>query len=940
MKQRVSAFDIRVLVKEIEHAIKGHRLQNVYNLVTNPRSFLLKFSVPDSKANLVIESGFKVYLTEFQRPTAPEPSNFVVKLRKHLKSRRLSNIKQVGNDRVVVLEFGDGMYYLVLEFFSAGNIILLDSDRKILSLFRIVEEHENNDRYAVGVTYGMFDRSLFEEHGQLGPHIYTSAEIFDWAKGASANTSKVPSIAKLVFLNAAYLSSDLIQIQLSNNGIDPASSSVKLVQDEDLLSRATAAVNSCEQEFHRLTNLPAGELSGYIIGKHNPFFKPEEDASYENLEYVYDEFHPFEPVHKKKENTRVEEVKGYNRTLDKFFSTLESSKAVLKIQQQQANASKRLQTVKDEHMTKLQRLEEQQVVNYRKGELITFHSEQIEQCKQSVQALLDQQMDWTNIEKLVAMEQKRRNPIANMIKLPLNLAKNEITVLLPEIEEQSDSESDSESDEKRKSGPIAVAIDLSLSAYANATRYFDAMRAALDKQTKTKNSASIAIKNTERTIQQDLKRMQKKAQEPSGLKQIRAKFWFEKFWWFITSDNHLCIAGRDDSQVDLIYYRYFDKNNDVLVSNDLAGLKVVVKNPFKNKDIPPSTLLQAGIFSLSASKAWDNKMVTSPWMVKGTQVSKKDFDGSIVPAGMLNIQGEKAFLPPCQLVMGFGLLWLGDEETTKKYRDLAKARIQDVGLELAQQHDSVDLKIQELTAMLEKLGSVDEEDVEEKEKETSVVAESSETEEPVSSAESAINTAVRGKKSKLKKIKQKYKDQDEEERRLRMEALGTLKQKKEQPEKSETQPENKGVDRKTRKKQQDIRLLRKLVGELEESAEESETTPYDEIISGLIPAPKESDSIVNCILVFAPYNALSKYTYKVKVQPGPLKKGKALSEAVRVLQSQTQTLKKDNAPWTDSKNLIENINQQDALLTITASKLKLAGAAGDKGKNPTKKSKK
>ncbi|KAG7911318.1 hypothetical protein KL906_000639 [Ogataea polymorpha] len=936
MKQRVSAFDIRVLVKEIEHAIKGHRLQNVYNLVANPRSFLLRFSVPDSKANVVIESGFKLYLTEFQRPTAPEPSNFVVKLRKHLKSRRLSNIKQVGNDRVVVLEFGDGMYYLVLEFFSAGNIILLDSDRRILSLFRLVEEHENNDRYAVGVTYGMFNRSLFEEQGRLEPRNYTSAEIYDWAKSASENTSKVPSIAKLVFLNAAYLSSDLIQIQLSKNGIDPASSSVKLVQDEELLAQVTAAVNLCEQEFHRLTNMPAGELSGYIIGKRNPFFRPEEEASYDNLEYVYDEFHPFEPVHKKKENTRVEEVKGYNRTLDKFFGTLESSKAVLKLQQQQANAAKRLQTVKDEHMTKLQRLEEQQAINYRKGELITLHSEQIEQCKQSVQALLDQQMDWTNIEKLVAMEQKRRNPIANMIKLPLNLAKNEITVLLPDIEEQSDSESE----ERQESGPVAVAIDLSLSAYANATRYFDAMRAALDKQNKTRNSASIAIKNTERTIQQDLKRMQKKSQEPSGLKQIRAKFWFEKFWWFITSDNHLCIAGRDDTQVDLIYYRYFDKNNDVLVSNDLDGLKVIVKNPFKNKDIPPSTLLQAGIFSLSASKAWDNKMVTSPWMVKGTQVSKKDFDGSIVPAGMLNIQGEKTFLPPCQLVMGFGLLWLGDEDTTRKYRDLAKSRIQEVGLEIAQQDDSVELKIQELTSMLEKLGNVEEEDVEEKDEEPSVAAETAETEESANSVDNMIKTNVRGKKSKLKKIKQKYKDQDEEERRLRMEALGTLKQKKEQTENPETQPESRGLDRKTRKKQQDIRLLKKLVGELEDSAEETDTTPYNEIISGLIPAPKESDSIVNCILVFAPYSALSKYTYKVKAQPGPLKKGKALSEAVRALQLQTQTLQKDKAPWADSKNLIENINQQDALLTITASRLKLAGAAADKGKNPVKKSKK
>ncbi|KAH3665468.1 hypothetical protein OGAPHI_003652 [Ogataea philodendri] len=927
MKQRVSALDLRLLVKEIADVILGTRLQNVYNLVTNSRSFLLKFSVPDAKANLVIESGFKVYLTEFQRPTTPEPSNFAAKLRKHIKSKRLSNIKQVGTDRVVVLEFADGLYYLVLEFFSAGNIILLDADRKILSVFRLVDEHENNDRYAVGVTYTMFDRTLFEDEPKREARVFTAEEVTGWIRDASEG-QKPLTLSKLLFSKAAYLSSDLIQIELAKNSVAPSLSSVKLLDDAAAVANVVRALNSCENQLSALDSAPPGSVSGYIIGKQNPYYKPEQEVSYDNLEFVYDEFHPYVPEHKLKEDVKIEQVRGYNKTLDKFFSTLESSKSVLKAQQQEANAAMRLQMVKDDQQLKIKKLEDQKVSNYQKGELITVHSSAVDQCKQTIQTLLDQQMDWKNIEKLVSMEQRRKNPIAQMIKLPLNLAKNEITVILPQ--DQYDDSSDSDSEDENAPATVDVTIDLGLTAFANATRYFDAMRTASDKQTKTKQSASLAIKNTEKTIMKDMKKIQKKAQEPSGLKQIRPKFWFEKFFWFVSGDGLLCIAGRDDTQTDLIYYRYFNKATDVLVSNDLDGLKVFVKNPFKNKDIPHSTLLQAGTFSLSTSKAWDNKMVVSPWMVTGAQVTKKDFDSSLVPAGMFNIKGDKTFLPPCHMVMGFGLLWLGDQETAKKYEDAAKARNEDVGLEIASQDSSVDEKVAELTSLLEKMGVEEEQQESGGEAVEEVVEEPSEPSEPAETASPAVNTNVRGKKSKLKKIKQKYKDQDEEERLLKMEALGVLKQKKETVS-TETQQEIvKPVDKVTRKKQQDSRLLRKLISELEDSGEDVETKAYYEIVSGLISAPKPTDTIANCILVFAPYSALTKYTYKVKVQPGPLKKGKALGEAMRVLQSQTQSLKKDNAPWTDSKNLMENINQQDSLLNITVSKLKLSGGANDK----------
>ncbi|GME78040.1 unnamed protein product [Ambrosiozyma monospora] len=332
MKNRVSALDLKILVSEIEKSIKGYRLQNIYSLVANNRSFLLKFSVPDSKINLVIESGFKAFLTEFQRPTEQQPTGFAVKLRKHLKTKRLTNVKQVGNDRIAVFEFSDGFYYLVLEFFSAGNILLLDENKKIMAVFRIVEKSDKNAfNYGIGEEYPLFDLSLFksEETTEHDVNQFTKEQIVGWVlKEKELTQKKVLSINKMCFMKAAYLSSDLIQIKLKDNGVNPSASCLDLENNDELLELTAKSLNDSEMEVKKLINTPIGEVTGYIMSKKNPLYKEDEDAS-DVLEFIYDEFHPYEPVHKKTDKTRFEAVKGYNKTLDKFFTTIESTKKSL-----------------------------------------------------------------------------------------------------------------------------------------------------------------------------------------------------------------------------------------------------------------------------------------------------------------------------------------------------------------------------------------------------------------------------------------------------------------------------------------------------------------------------------------------------------------------------------------------------------------------------------
>ncbi|QPG74588.1 hypothetical protein FOA43_001919 [Brettanomyces nanus] len=980
MKQRITALDLKLLIIELEPLIKGYRLNNIYNLASNNRSFLLKFALPDSKVNVAIESGFKVYATEYQRPTLPQPSSFCTKLRKHLKSKRLTNIRQLGDDRIVVLEFGDGFYYLVLEFFSAGNIILLDSDFKILSLLRIVENHHRSTdkgddfTYDIGQVYPAFDASLFEnELAKRDLHEYTKDQVIEWTneskriqEAITKKKKKVLSINKLCFLNAPYLSSDLIQISLTRNGVTSSQSCMSILEDDVLCSKVVQSLQESETRLKSLLDTPPGEVDGFVLSKVNPLFDESKLESEQNLKYVYEEFHPFEPVHRidSDNNCRIDTIKGYNKTLDKFFTMIEKTKVCLGKQQQQATAQKRLQLVKDENAKKLSHLTDMQELNRKKGYLITLHSSEIEDCRLSVQSLLDQQMDWQNIDKLIKVEQSRGNSAAKMIK-SLNLLKNEITVAIPDEDVDDDNESESsenevssdenesESSENEVSSDenahsVNIVIDITQSAFANSSRYFDAKKSAKDKQEKTQKNAALAIKNSENKIAQDLRKIAKESKHEVDIKKLRTKYWFEKYFWFISNDGYLCIAGKDAVQIDSIYYKQFDNETDLLVSNNLENaLEVVVKNPYKNKEVPPTTLYQAGIYSLTNTKAWDGKMSPSPWYVKGNEVSKKDFDGSILPPGLLNVSKEKTFMPPCQIVMGLGLLWVPDEETRRKYKEQKILRDDELGLEYAKASEGDRMKVKELAEMLEKL-KVKEEKEEKEEKKVLDGEEEKEGEnegkevfydqeksvEPLPSQQTQIK--IRGKKGKLKKMKKKYGDQDEDERKLRMAVLGTLKQSEE----NQNRPKNdseKPADRRevsgNRKERKVLQQHHQLSRILEEIAEgETDKEPYYMSLAELLSSPHKTDNIEDCIVVFMPWGALSRYAYKVKVQPGTLKKGKTLNGAIDYFKKETKKLMKQNSDWYDKNEIIGTINEQDYFMSMTGSRYKLVAVGNGNNK--------
>merc|ERR1712222_158798 len=104
-----------------------------------------------------------------------------------------------------------------------------------------------------------------------------------------------------------------------------------------------------------------------------------------------------------------------------------------------------------------------------------------------------------------------------------------------------------------------VDIDLGLTAQANARKYFVQKKSAAVKERKTVESGGVALKSAEKKTKAALKEMAK----ISTIIKARKVYWFEKFFWFISSENFLVI-------------RYI-KPTDIYVHADLHGAAVQVQ---------------------------------------------------------------------------------------------------------------------------------------------------------------------------------------------------------------------------------------------------------------------------------------------------------------------------------------------------------------------------
>jgi len=151
MKSKFSTYDIVCSLTELQRLV-GMRVNQVYDI--DHKTYLIKLQRTEEKVMLLIESGCRIHTTAFEWPKNMAPSGFSMKMRKHLRNKRLEVLKQMGMDRIVDLQFGTGeaAYHVILELYDRGNIVLTDYELTILNVLR---PHTEGDkiRFAVREKY-------------------------------------------------------------------------------------------------------------------------------------------------------------------------------------------------------------------------------------------------------------------------------------------------------------------------------------------------------------------------------------------------------------------------------------------------------------------------------------------------------------------------------------------------------------------------------------------------------------------------------------------------------------------------------------------------------------------------------------------------------------------------------------------------------------------
>ncbi|XP_078672293.1 ribosome quality control complex subunit NEMF-like isoform X3 [Branchiostoma floridae x Branchiostoma belcheri] len=655
MKGRFSTVDLRAILTEIKDSVLGMRVANVYDI--DNKTYLIKLVKTDEKKMLLLESGTRLYSTSFDWPKNMMPSGFSMKLRKHLRTRRLISIQQLGSDRIVDMQFGENeaAYHLIVELYDRGNLILTDYEYTILNLLRTRTEGEDV-RFAVREKYPL------ELARPPQPLISLEGLREVMVEAKSGDSLKKILNSKLVYGPA------VLDHCLLNAGFPEGA---KVGKDFDVsqdLPQLMAALVEAEKFLEASGSHPC---QGYIVQKREK--KPKQDGNPAEELLTYAEFHPFQ--FKQHEKSPCVEFPSFNKAVDEFFSQLESQRLDLKALQQERVAIKKLENVKKDHERRLETLQKVQDEDKRKAQLIELNLDLVDKAILVVRSAIANQIDWSEIWDIVKEAQAQGDPVASTIK-SLKLDSNHITLLLrnPFSGYESDSEGDEDEAgmgrEVSTDRPMKVDIDLALSAYANAKKYYDQKRHAAKKEQKTIDASEKAVKNAERKTKETLKEVS----TVTKINKARKTYWFEKFLWFITSENYLVIAGRDSQQNELIVKRHL-KPGDLYVHADLHGATSCVIQNHTSSSVPPKSLNEAGTFAICHSAAWDAKVVTSAWYVHHDQVSKTAPTGEYLTTGSFMIRGKKNYLPPSHLILGFGFIFKVEDSCIWRHKDERKVRV-------------------------------------------------------------------------------------------------------------------------------------------------------------------------------------------------------------------------------------------------------------------------
>jgi predicted ribosome quality control (RQC) complex YloA/Tae2 family protein len=512
-------------------------------------------------------------------------------------------------ERIVIFTFTNkaGAFRLVLELFGEGNIILINSENKIVQALQYKRMRDRN--ILRGETFHFPPSS-----GQNPLEI--TRQVFSEGLKNFGDIEVVRALARFLGIGGIYAEEILLRL-----GID------KTTPCSTLNPSKIADLYNCLQSL--ISQVLEGKLEPCIIFDEKGLFldvAPLRLKLYEGLGHQF--------------------CKSFNEALDEFYMKTEFlEKAVEEKKGEEFEREiERLKRVLAEQEKALKEAEEKAEKYRQIGDLIYMHSSELQELldKFLEEKKLDKNWDAIISEVLAG---KRAGLKPNTLFESFDKQRLVLTVSV---------------------NGLRFSLDLRKDLFANAAKFYERAKAAKRKL----EGAKKALEETrKRLLEAEAKLRKTEAAEqvtPTMIvkelakRRIKQKKWFEKFRYFTSSDGFLVVAGKDAISNEVLIKKY-TKPEDIVFHADIVGAPFVV---VKTDGETPSEqcLREAAEFAAAYSRGWREGFASvDVYWVKPSQLSKAGGSGEYVPRGAFVVSGSRNWMRGTSLKLAIGVLF--DEAT-------------------------------------------------------------------------------------------------------------------------------------------------------------------------------------------------------------------------------------------------------------------------------------
>lgn len=605
MHKQFTSFDAAAVVRELHETIVGSRVNNVYQL--DGKTLLFKLHKSDKPAfRLILEAGKRLHLTNYTVEKPSVPPAFCMAMRKYLRNAWLTSVEQYEFERVVVLSFRTqtGPSTLVVELFGEGNIILTDGEGKILQAL---------------IYKRMRDRNIVRE------------ELLKFAPSIGKNPFKVDEKQFLVGMKAF---GDVEVVRglarfLSVGGVYAEEVLLEAKVDKDKPSNALS-----EDELRNVFTVLQDLLAHVTHGGLEPCIVLKGDGGFVDVM-------PFKLARYEPEGFRLQPFSSFNEALDEFYTRISAIERTASDAEDESLKSEadRFKRIIDGQQRVLKEAEAEAEGNRCVGDAIYAHMGDLQILLGRFLSGKQSGKSWDMIVAEVLNDRKggykpwiffdsfdAKGPLANI----------------------------------RVDG-LKFSLGLRKTLFEEAAAFYERGKRAREKL----EGAKVALLVSRKKLGEIEEKMHKiealkngriaEGVEELARRRVKHKEWFEKFRWFVSSDDFLVVAGRDAVTNEVLIKKHAERD-DVVFHADIVGAPfVVIKTEGKEPSV--QCLREAGEFSAAFSRGWREGFGSvDVYWVKPSQLSKGGPSGESVGRGAFVVRRERNWQRGTALKLAIGVV--------------------------------------------------------------------------------------------------------------------------------------------------------------------------------------------------------------------------------------------------------------------------------------------